>query len=121
MEGDSVWQNCNQFDMSVGQLNWNSFLFEKWPSFRWIVNFSSKPVIRLTKDFHDQARSLLLTNQTEKIKIQVQKYRIDEVYDSKLKAKNWDFLIEEFHHMTENKVTISKPQIIRLNLLSMWK
>ena len=55
----------------------------------------------------------------EKIKIQVQKYRIDEVYDSKLKAKNWDFLIEEFHHMTENKVTISKPQIIRLNLLSM--
>jgi hypothetical protein len=44
---------------------------------------------------------------------QVQKYRIDEVYDSKLKAKNWDLLIEEFHALTENRVTISKPQIIR--------
>ena len=44
---------------------------------------------------------------------QVQKYRIDEVYDSKVKAKNWDQLIEEFHAMTENRVTISKAQIIR--------
>ena len=44
---------------------------------------------------------------------QVQKYRIDEVYDSKLKAKNWDLLIEEFHAMTEKRVAITKPQIIR--------
>lgn len=43
----------------------------------------------------------------------VQKYRIDEVYDSKIKAKNWENLIDEFHAMTENRVTITKPQIIR--------
>ena len=47
------------------------------------------------------------------ILLQVQKFHIDEVYDSKVKAKNWENLIEEFHALTENRVTISKPQIIR--------
>ena len=56
------------------------------------------------------------------IMFQVQKYRIDEVYDSKIKAKNWENLIEEFHTLTENRVTISKPQIIRLDfLLHFWQ
>lgn len=43
----------------------------------------------------------------------VRKYRIDEVYDSKIKATNWEKLIEEFHQLTENRVTVSKPQIVR--------
>ena len=43
----------------------------------------------------------------------VQKWRIDEVMDSKVKAQNWDSLVKEFNVFTEGKVPVSRPQIVR--------
>jgi len=43
----------------------------------------------------------------------VKKHRVDEVYDSKVKAQNWEKLIIEFNEMTEGMVGMPKAQIIR--------
>ena len=43
----------------------------------------------------------------------VKKHRVDEVYDSKVKAQNWEKLITEFNEMTEGMVGMPKAQIIR--------
>ena len=43
----------------------------------------------------------------------IRKYRIDEVYDSRIKALNWDKLIQEFHEITENFVGMPKSQVVR--------
>ena len=43
----------------------------------------------------------------------VKKYRVDEVYDSKVKAQNWEKLISEFNGMTRGMVGMPKAQIIR--------
>ena len=38
----------------------------------------------------------------------VKKHRVDEVYDSKVKAQNWEKLITEFNEMTEGMVGMPK-------------
>ena len=43
----------------------------------------------------------------------VKKHRVDEVYDSKVKAQNWEKLIQEFNDMTGGYVGMPKAQIIR--------
>ena len=43
----------------------------------------------------------------------VKKYRVDEVYDSKIKAQNWEKLIVEFNEMAGGIVGMPKAQIIR--------
>jgi len=43
----------------------------------------------------------------------VRKHHIDEVYDSKVKAANWDKLVDELHETTDNMVGVSKAQVIR--------
>jgi len=43
----------------------------------------------------------------------IRKHHIDEVYDSKVKATNWDKLMEEFGATTENMVGVNKAQVIR--------
>ena len=43
----------------------------------------------------------------------IRKYRIDEVYDSRIKALNWDKLIKEFHEITEDFVGMPKTQVVR--------
>ncbi len=43
----------------------------------------------------------------------VQKWRIEDVMDSKIKAQNWDGLVKEFANYTEGKVAVSRPQIVR--------
>jgi len=43
----------------------------------------------------------------------VKKHRVDEVYDSKVKAQNWEKLIAEFTDKTGGMVGMPKAQIIR--------
>ena len=43
----------------------------------------------------------------------VKKHRVDEVYDSKVKAQNWEKLITEFNEKTNGMVGMPKAQIIR--------
>lgn len=43
----------------------------------------------------------------------VKMHRIDEVMDSKVKAHQWEKLIEDFTALTDGKVSVSKPQIVR--------
>jgi len=43
----------------------------------------------------------------------VRKHHIDEVYDSKVKATNWDKLMDEFMDITQRMVGVQKTQVIR--------
>ena len=43
----------------------------------------------------------------------MKKHRVDEVYDSKVKAQNWEKLIIEFNEKTGGMVGMPKAQIIR--------
>jgi len=43
----------------------------------------------------------------------VRKHHIDDVYDSKVKAQNWDKLMVELRNTTEDLVGVTKAQVIR--------
>jgi len=43
----------------------------------------------------------------------VRKHHIDDVYDSKIKAQNWDKLLAELRATTEDMVNVTKAQVIR--------
>ena len=43
----------------------------------------------------------------------VRKHHIDEVYDSRVKATNWEKLMEDFTEITHDMVGVTKTQVIR--------